>query len=794
MENESPTSTNIQTTPSLLIVGQTPPPWHGQAVATKILFDHDWGHWEVRTLRMAYSEEMHSVGRMTLGKIFHLLWLIRETRRILREGPETILFYPPASANWIPFLRDVAYLCGVRRKTVGTVFIFHASGLAEWVSKSWLRRCLALKAYGNADLALEVAIESVSPHEMFLSNGWEWCPCAAEVPAMERSVPTEGKRLEALFVGSLQEGKGILEIVKTAAILKERGLADRFRLKVVGRWFSDEFKRETEGLIAELGVGDIVLLAGELTGEAKWQAYREADVFFFPSHYQSEASPIVLMEALGAGLPVVSTKWRGIPTLLEGCESGWLLPIKSPGHYADTLIDLSARRREFPRFAESSRRFYESRYRPEHFTGRIERALDRRWPCPDSQADGGKMARREPSGEGVCVLQVFNQYAEQGGEEVWVDQMTTLGDGRLKIHELRFQSRVWKIHGAPSRLAQAWRMWDNPESRRRLRREVSSLRPDVLLFHNLIPVASFGLYEEARHLGIPVLQYIHNFRPFSPSGTLWHGGQVRDEALRGNSWPEVMGRSWERSFPKTALLAIQLHRLRSSGWLDAVDQWIAVSEFMRMKFIEAGIPETKITTLHHCWTPQSDGAPPLDGDYYLFLGRLVPEKGVGTLLEAWRQLEKRLGKACPRLVIAGTGPEEAKVIGSAKVSRCVEFAGFVSGEAKNRLLRGCRAVIAPSIWWEPLGLIVYEAYDYGKPVIAARSGGLVETVREGDGGYLHEPGNCESLVEAVMKLEKLDPDERIAMGRTGRNWLVEHASPEAWKASFMKIIEKASNA
>lgn len=49
--------------PALLLVGQTPPPWHGQAVGTNLLFDHDWGMREVTTLRMAYSDEMHSVGR-----------------------------------------------------------------------------------------------------------------------------------------------------------------------------------------------------------------------------------------------------------------------------------------------------------------------------------------------------------------------------------------------------------------------------------------------------------------------------------------------------------------------------------------------------------------------------------------------------------------------------------------------------------------------------------------------------------------------------------------------------------
>ncbi len=781
-------------TPRLLIVGQTPPPWHGQAVATKMLFDHDWDRREVITLRMAYSDEMHSVGRFEPHKILHLMELIRQTRKVLNENPDTILFYPPASAHWIPFLRDVIYLWRVRKLARGTVFIFHASGLAEWVSSNALRRWLARRAYRQADLALEVAVEEVSPHDVFEADKWEWCPCAAEVPLMERHIPVDDQPLHVLFVGSLQEGKGVLEIIRTAAFLKREGFGKRFRISIVGRWFSEQFRQTVEKLVGELDVQDIVLLPGEFTGDRKWQAYRDADVFFFPSHYESEASPIVLMEALGAGLPVVSTRWRGIPSLLEGCESAWLHPIRDPAAYAGTLVELDRKRGEFKRLAAASRSFYEARYRPEHFTGRIEKALDRQWPLHRSNG-GPRMDTHDDSEEREYyrVLQVFNQYAEQGGEEVWVDQVTSLSDERLRIHELRFRSRAWKVRGAPSPMTQAMRMWDNPDSRRRLNREVGNLQPDVLLFHNLIPVASFGLYDEVRKLDLPLLQYIHNFRPFSPSGTMWIGGRVQDDALRGNPWPEVFGRAWEHSLTKTAMLAFHLQRLRKSGWLDAVDRWIAISEFMRDKFVEAGIPESRITTLRHCWTPTASDSPKEDRGYYLFLGRLVPEKGVGNLLMAWQKLKRILGNSCPKLVIAGTGPEESKVMAAAGRERAIEYAGFVSGEAKQRLLAGCRAVLAPSIWWEPLGLIVYEAYDHGKPVIAARSGGLVETVQEGEGGFLHTPGDVNSLVEAILKLEETGYAGRTNMGLTGRRWLLKKASPEAWKASFEEIVKSVVN-
>lgn len=782
--------------PHLLIVGQTPPPWHGQAVATKMLFDHDWGARDVTTLRMAYSDEMHSVGRFSLGKVVHLFELIGKTREILQENPSTVLFYPPASAHWVPFLRDVIYLSQVRRLARGTVFIYHASGLAEWVSRSRLRSWLARRAYHGADLALEVAVENIPPHLIFRASTWEWSPCAAEVPPMRRDASAPERPLRVLFVGSLQEGKGVLDVVRTAAVLKERNTGSRFRISIVGRWFSEEFERETRRLIDDLGVQDIVELPGEITGDAKWQAYQEADVFFFPSHYQSEASPIVLMEALGAGLPIVTTQWRGIPTMLDGCEAAWILPVNDPEAYATALLEIEGRRGDIPQLAASSRSFYEERYRPEHFIGRIERALERIWPtgAPSSYA-ATPAARPIPAGpspdgrEPYRVLQVFNQYAEQGGEEVWVDQVTSLSDETLRIHELRFLSRSWKMRGAPSPFTQAWRMWDNPESRRRLDWQVQDLRPDILLFHNLIPVASFGLYDEARKLGVPVLQYIHNFRPFSPSGTMWHGGRVHDSALRGNPWPEVAGRAWERSFKKTFLLAFHLKRLQASGWLDAVDRWIAVSEFMRLKFVEAGIPEEKVVTLRHCWTPEVSQPSSEDHGYYLFLGRLVPEKGVETLLTAWSRLRGILGNRCPRLIIAGTGPEESKVMAASARCDRIEYAGFVSGEAKHRLLAHCRAVLAPSIWWEPLGLIVYEAYDHAKPVIAASSGGLVETVREGEGGFLHKPGDSSSLVEAILRLEETGDHGRATMGMTGRRWLLQKASPDAWKTSFHGIIE-----
>lgn len=387
------------------------------------------------------------------------------------------------------------------------------------------------------------------------------------------------------------------------------------------------------------------------------------------------------------------------------------------------------------------------------------------------------------------VLQVFNHYLEPGGEEIWVNKMRELVAGEVDLHDLRFHSRAWKGCGAPSFLWQARSLWSNPYARNRLRQEVAVLSPEALIFHNVIPVGSLGLYDEAAKIGLPVIQYVHNFRPFSVSGTLWCRDRVDDRAVRGNVWPEILARVWERSYLKTALLSFYLYRLRSEGIIDRVASWIAVSEFMRSKFMEAGVPAGRIHTLRHCWNARAEAPAVPEGGYYLFLGRLVVEKGALLLLDSWARLERELGAGCPELVIAGTGPDEELVRSRCRNLKKVRCVGFVDGAAKDELISGCRGLLAPSIWWEPLGLIVYEAYEVSRPVIAARSGGLSETVVHGSTGLLHPPGSADAVAEAVMELEGMGRDGRIEMGRAGRQWLLANASPHLWRERFRTILD-----
>jgi glycosyltransferase involved in cell wall biosynthesis len=172
----------------------------------------------------------------------------------------------------------------------------------------------------------------------------------------------------------------------------------------------------------------------------------------------------------------------------------------------------------------------------------------------------------------------------------------------------------------------------------------------------------------------------------------------------------------------------------------------------------------------------------------LFLGRLISAKGVLTLLDAWDQITKKLGASAPVLKIAGEGELAQQVEAYSSQNRKVEFLGRIDGLTKTTCIQNCRAMIAPSLWWEPLGIVTYEAYNACKPMLAARSGGLTETVHDSYTGFLHEPGNVSQLVKQIERLEA-DPAKARNLGMAGRDWLCKNCNDAQWLDNFDQILQ-----
>ena len=388
------------------------------------------------------------------------------------------------------------------------------------------------------------------------------------------------------------------------------------------------------------------------------------------------------------------------------------------------------------------------------------------------------------------ILQVFNKYLQFGGEEKSVKRIRSQLSLQHTLTSCTFDSENWINEHAPTRVSQVLRMFYNPSAIDQLDASIQRSRPDAILLHNLYPVGSPGIYRTALTHSVPIIQYIHNFRPFSVGGTLWAKGRLCEKSLHGNYWDEVRLGAWQNSVLKSAIFASVLKFLHTTDWLRAVKGWIAISKFMRDKFIEAGVDPATVHILQHAWDIQTAANEiGRDDGQYVFLGRLVEEKGIGVLLETWELLEAELGDRAPELWIGGDGPLSNSVTRAAEKSDKVRYLGFVDGKNKRDILTNCRAMLAPSIWWEPLGLVTYEAYDYKKPMFAASSGGLSETVDHGRTGYLHDAGNARQLAEQIAAYEMLPASRRQELGREGRRWLERNANPDAWQDNFRQILD-----
>lgn len=391
-----------------------------------------------------------------------------------------------------------------------------------------------------------------------------------------------------------------------------------------------------------------------------------------------------------------------------------------------------------------------------------------------------------------ALLHVFNRYLFKGGEELIVDKIHADLSTRHDMTWCQFDSAEWTGENAPSKLQQARRLIYNKDARQRFESALDASGAGAAVFHNIHPVGSPALYHAARRNRLPVVQFLHNFRPFSVGGTLLVNGKLTPDALYGGYWKEVCAGSWQDSVVKSALFALMLKWLHLSGWLKSVKAWIAVSDFMRDKLVSSGaLPENRVHTLRHSWNALPQTPVVEDAGYYLFMGRLAETKGVIPLLDAWDELHRQLGKNTPLLHIAGEGPLNTAVQLRLRTNPYIGQLGHIGGETKREALRRCRAVIVPSTWWEPLGLVVYEAYDYLKPVLAARSGGLGEIVQHGITGLQHEPGNVRALVQDVLTMEATPPETRLASGTAGREWLLRETNTAVWLQRFEEILANA---
>ena len=311
-----------------------------------------------------------------------------------------------------------------------------------------------------------------------------------------------------------------------------------------------------------------------------------------------------------------------------------------------------------------------------------------------------------------------------------------------------------------------------------VKRRVDESQPDIVHCHNLFPALSPSVVG-ATEGKVPVVLTLHNYRFLCLPGTFFREGRICEDCLDRSPWPGVVHRCYQKSFGASAVLASSLILHNAIDTFRHIRVYIAISDFVLRKHVEGGVLASQIVVKRHFAWPAEPGRQG-PGEYFLFVGRLVPEKGVSTLLDAWANIKAEL-------LVVGDGPEAPRL--RAVAPRNVKFTGTLNPQEVAIRLRRARAVLVPSEWHEGAGKVVLEAYAAGVPVLASSAGALPEVVENMVTGLVLPPEKPEAWAQGVEHL--LDDSESERMGSSAREVWASRFTPERGLADIESIYQRA---
>lgn len=330
--------------------------------------------------------------------------------------------------------------------------------------------------------------------------------------------------------------------------------------------------------------------------------------------------------------------------------------------------------------------------------------------------------------------------------------------------ELRNQGVLGKIRGIP-------RFFSNPHAATQAERLIKDFRPEIAHIHNIFNGISLSILPVLKRYGVPAAVTMHDTRFICPSSFYLRPGRRCAHCLERGGIYCGLDCCYQGSLLNSWMCAAEmLHKEHLMPYDRYIDRYIFVSRrYMAIHGERHEWFSRKGEVLYNFMPSLDRFVPePCKGDYLLFYGRVTPEKGIGTLIEAMRRMPN------VRLKVAGTGPmfDELKALGLPNV----EFLGFMSGDALFDVVRGASAVVVPSEWEENNPLTVIEAYACGKPVVGSRIGGIPELITS-DTGWLFEPGDVGGLAKALGNVLAVSDDEYARMSASARRLAESEFNP-----------------
>lgn len=344
---------------TILILGKLPPPFMGPAIATKIILESSLkDYFRLIHINTQANNDITGIGQWSFSKLFRNIKIyFNLLLTCLKQRPALALI--PISQSTSGFFKDSIFIMIARLSGTRVLIHLRGSSFRNWIQRSsWF-----IKSYVRFTLSLTSGVIVLGKKLRYLFDNYYPENKIYVVPnGGNYSLPirnrTDDNYFEIVYLANLQPSKGIEDVIQAIRLLKEK--TDRpFRLKVIGAWRTEQTRQTISQLIEQFQL-PVTVLTPDNAGN-KFQHLVNADVFVFTPR-EPEGHPWVLVEAMACGLPVISTDQGAITESVMDQQNGFIVPVSSPVHIFEKLLQLMNDPELRKRMGEQSLRLYESNF------------------------------------------------------------------------------------------------------------------------------------------------------------------------------------------------------------------------------------------------------------------------------------------------------------------------------------------------------------------------------------------------------------------------------------------------
>lgn len=364
----------VKSKPKVLLLGHLPPPYMGPSIATEIILRSSLKeHFGLYHLDTNTHKSFSTFGVWRLNKLLkHIVLYFKMVYLVLKHQPDLVVV--PISQTTLSFIKDSIYILISRLFLCKTLLQLRGGNFRNWFgSATVITRAYVSKVLGTAQGVIVLGEKLRCLFCGFFTNDKIFVvPNGADYD-ITHSSNNNSDKLRILYLGNLQPSKGIEDVLNALLILTKNYGYLQFSADVVGEWRDGITRDKCLRLVSDNNLP--VTFHPPVTGKKKFSYFTDANIFVFPPR-EPEGHPWVVVEAMAAGLPIISTDQGAITESVKDGVNGFIVDKLNPQQIAERVMLLIERPRLRKTMGEASQRLYLENFTEEKMVARMSQAFN----------------------------------------------------------------------------------------------------------------------------------------------------------------------------------------------------------------------------------------------------------------------------------------------------------------------------------------------------------------------------------------------------------------------------------